>query len=836
MVFCFFLIAVVLVAAGFIYLQSEIAQIQKIKFGELQTIGKMKVDQILRWRKSRSDDSRRIADSPAVIKILGEWLRDPSQDTYEEDLVGRLQLEKELGIYSQAFLVDVNRKILLSASPKSVKPEVDCRAAIDEALVSDKPVFGPFHRVSSGEIHIDIATVIRDVANRPLAVLVLATNAHKFLFPIIEFWPTASPSGETLLARREGDQVLFLSRLKYREGMTLNLRFPLSTTRLPAAQAVLGRTGVFHGRDYSGKEVIADLRSVPGTDWYLVTKETKSEIWKEIYFHAITISIIIFMIILCIAGGMMFWYQHLWARERERTEKRVRESEVRYRSLFEAAKDGILILDAGTGMTVDVNPYLAEKLGYSREQFFGKKAWEIGFLKDVFANQENFLKLQREKYVRYDDLPLETANGRKIDVEFIGNVYQVDHHEVIQCNIRDITERKEAERKINGLERQYSRMVENAKDGILSIKTDGSFVFANPAFCSMLGYSLDELRRFNILDTYVEESREEREERMLRLERGETVRFERPMKRKDGSCIFVEIGAWKDQYGNLQAFVRDVTERKRAEQALRKSEERFRRFAAASGYGFAMGDLKGQMIFANAAALRLVEEDSLEVFLGKSYYDYYAPEGAARLKNEILPIVIERERWEGEIPLLTAKGKIVTTEQNIFLIRDEQGVPTMVGNIVTDITERKRMEKELAQARETQFRTLIETLPSKVFLKDRNSTFLACNKNYARDLKIRPEDVVGKTDFDFFPTLLAEKHRKDDARIMESGKIESWEEEYQVIGDYLEGSRVTWINTVRAPVRDRSGNVTGLFGFFWDITEQKKIETEKQKVLEMKAT
>jgi PAS domain S-box-containing protein len=131
---------------------------------------------------------------------------------------------------------------------------------------------------------------------------------------------------------------------------------------------------------------------------------------------------------------------------RKRAEEALSVAEIRYRRLFEMAKDGILILDAETGMIVDVNPFLVEMLGFSHEQFLGKKIWEIGFFKDIVKNKINFLELQQKEYIRYEDLPLETADGRRIDVEFISNVYWVDHQKVIQCNIRDITERKQAEK------------------------------------------------------------------------------------------------------------------------------------------------------------------------------------------------------------------------------------------------------------------------------------------------------------------------------------------------------------------------------------------------------
>lgn len=131
--------------------------------------------------------------------------------------------------------------------------------------------------------------------------------------------------------------------------------------------------------------------------------------------------------------------------EKRRMEESLIASERRYRRLFETAKDGILILDAETGKILDVNPFLIEMLGFTKEQFLEKNIWEIGTFQNIIANQDNFLELQNKGYIRYENLPLEAANGDTVDVEFVSNVYVVDNHKVIQCNIRNITDRKIAE-------------------------------------------------------------------------------------------------------------------------------------------------------------------------------------------------------------------------------------------------------------------------------------------------------------------------------------------------------------------------------------------------------
>jgi len=142
-----------------------------------------------------------------------------------------------------------------------------------------------------------------------------------------------------------------------------------------------------------------------------------------------------------------------------RVSKALIASELRYRRLFESAKDGILILDAETGMVVDVNPFLITTLGYSREEFLGKAIWDLGFFKDTWANAEKFSELREKEYVRYEHLPLETSDGQKMEVEFVSNVYLVNGHKVIQCNVRDVTKRREAEETVRQLNANLEQRV-----------------------------------------------------------------------------------------------------------------------------------------------------------------------------------------------------------------------------------------------------------------------------------------------------------------------------------------------------------------------------------------
>jgi PAS domain S-box-containing protein len=251
-------------------------------------------------------------------------------------------------------------------------------------------------------------------------------------------------------------------------------------------------------------------------------------------------------------------------------------SESSYRRLFEAAKDGILILEADTGRISDINPFLIQMLGYSHNELVGVPVWELGPFRDIVSNQEKFLELQQHGYVRYEDLPLETREGHKIAVEFVSNVYQAGDQQVIQCNIRDITERKQTEKQLRASFKEISDLKSALDEHAIVIITDpkGRITYANDKFCAISKYSREELLgQDHRLINSGHHSKEFIRNLWKTIKQGHVWRGEMKNKAKDNSSYWVDttIVPFLDERGNPNRFVvirTDITERKAAEEHI----------------------------------------------------------------------------------------------------------------------------------------------------------------------------------------------------------------------------------------------------------------------------
>jgi PAS domain S-box-containing protein len=253
-------------------------------------------------------------------------------------------------------------------------------------------------------------------------------------------------------------------------------------------------------------------------------------------------------------------------------EQALRASELSYRRLFEAAKDGILILDIETGRINDVNPFLFHLLGFPRSEMIGKTVGELSPFKDIEENKVMLSRLQKDGYVRYEDLPMETRDGRHIAVEFVSNVYQAGEVKVIQCNIRDITERKRAETALIRL----ASIVESSDDAIMGKDLNGIITNWNRAAEKLFGYTAVEMVGTSITRLIPADRQEEENQILEKIRRGESLEhFETLRLAKDGHQfnVWITVSPIRDATGKVTGgskVVRDITDRKMAEEKIRQ--------------------------------------------------------------------------------------------------------------------------------------------------------------------------------------------------------------------------------------------------------------------------
>jgi PAS domain S-box-containing protein len=381
--------------------------------------------------------------------------------------------------------------------------------------------------------------------------------------------------------------------------------------------------------------------------------------------------------------------------KRKEAEKALSESEERYRRLFEAAQDGILILDADTGQITDINPFLQEMLGYSQAEVIGKTLWEIGVFKDISISQSNFAELQSKEYIRYEDIPLETKDGKQKQVEFVSNVYLVDGKKTIQCNIRDITERKHAEEDIN--------LFFNVTLDMLCIANfSGYFIRLSPTWTKTLGWTEEELKAKPFIEFVHPDDREATLKAASRLSGGiEVIGFNNRYRCKDGSYKWLSWNSFGvAARGIIIAAARDITDHKRSEVHLQESEERYRRLVEFSPDAIMVHSC-GKFVYVNPAAIKLLSAHDASELLGKPVLDIVHPDYRESVRLRVTTGIIENKNLPlMEEKLLRMDGVAIDVEVAALPI-EYDGIPAMQ-DVVRDITEQKKLQQELLQSQKMQ--------------------------------------------------------------------------------------------------------------------------------------
>ena len=336
--------------------------------------------------------------------------------------------------------------------------------------------------------------------------------------------------------------------------------------------------------------------------------------------------------LVCDASGkpLHFVAQVIDITKRRQAEEALRQSEAHYRTLVEASPVAVTITDLN-GTILMCNGQTAALLGHARpEDLVGSTAFKFFAPEEAERAGANLQRTMKDGIVRNIEYCLVKKDGSRFPGELTAALITDAGGKpaAFMAVVQDISERKRAEEALRDSEERYRQLVEQAAEGIVELDPQGKFVFVNSKVCDMLGYTREEMLRMNVLDTYPEELREEGRARTDLIRAGQIQRFERPMRRKDGSLIAIEGTGIRLASGNLQEIMHDITKRRRAEEELRRSEERYRRLYDNSleGIGLSRGN---QILDANKALLEIFGYANAEEMRAVPLIELVAPESGS---------------------------------------------------------------------------------------------------------------------------------------------------------------------------------------------------------------
>jgi len=348
----FIVLSVGIGIAGYIYYINQKEHIRHERQNELSAIADLKVRQIIDWRKDLLRDAATISNAGFIASRVRKFIEDPKAPGVRQEILSWMKFFKEQHEYRSILLLDTKNDVLLTIGENKdgLKSGYLAKEYVYDALSTKKVVLSDFHISEYAEyIHLDlvIPLFVRGRNALPVGALMLRIDPYNFLYPLIQTWPTPSHTSETLLVRREGDDVLFLNELRHRKNTALSLRIPVTNEKLPAAMAVRGQSGVVEGIDYRGISVLAALRAIPDSPWFLNAKVDTGEIYAPIRKQAAIITVFVGLMI--VAAGVslgLVWRQQLvgfyrkqyesecqYNIEREQTAATLKENEAKFRGL-----------------------------------------------------------------------------------------------------------------------------------------------------------------------------------------------------------------------------------------------------------------------------------------------------------------------------------------------------------------------------------------------------------------------------------------------------------------------------------------------------------------------
>jgi PAS domain S-box-containing protein len=368
----FALFASLIAILGYTHYRATEEHVYTERAKDLAAIGTLKAEQVAEWRRERLADAIRFAQGPTLTRALTK--------ADDSDLHTMLVLNRKGSFYEDSLLLSPTGVILKSASETPLPTTPATKRAVEIALATRAPTLSDFYVCDNGTVHIDTAAPVCETDGRSAAAFILRSNAEDFLYPMLRSWPVASESAETLLVRRDGADVVFLNMPLHPIDPSMKIRMPLTKTTAPAVQAVLGRQGFFRGINYRGAEVLADLRPIHNSDWFMVAQVDRSELLAEVRYSAVMTTRLAILGILFVAAVSAFGYRRQQARLYQnlyRAEREQRASAEKFRTILYSIGDAVITTD-DKGCALQMNTVAEQLTGWSEAEASGRS------LDDVF--------------------------------------------------------------------------------------------------------------------------------------------------------------------------------------------------------------------------------------------------------------------------------------------------------------------------------------------------------------------------------------------------------------------------------------------------------------------
>ena len=425
------------------------------KHNELAAIGKLKVDQIVNWRRERLENARSIFNNQAIIIHINEYIQGVDYEANNLTITRWVKSILQEPNYSMVLLIDPSGKTIINTNPSELLTKSD-QHNIEHAKLGKEIVFSDLRLYNEKNIYLDIAIPLYlnpEKREGFSGVVLLRIDPDKFFYPFILSWPTPSRTSEVMIIRREGDSVLYLSELQHKKNTALRLRKSMTDTRILAIQAVSGKTGTLEGIDYRGMKVLGDTQPVPDSPWFIVTKVDIDEIYHPIATLAIWIFVITFLLILIAA----FIIYVVWTRQINKSDQERLALLKHFDHIVKYASDIICLADL-KGNIYEANDKAVNTYGYTHDELLKLNFSQLrpAETKDTYLQQLKMLN-ESNGYI-YETIHI-NKNGEKFPVEVSGKIMVIGSVKYIQVIIRDITERKQAEEAIKNLNAELEQRV-----------------------------------------------------------------------------------------------------------------------------------------------------------------------------------------------------------------------------------------------------------------------------------------------------------------------------------------------------------------------------------------